>query len=204
MNLDTTDINILKTLQANGRLSFRQIAEKVKVSVPTVSSKVGQMENMGIIKGYTAVMDSEKLGGISVILTIKTKPSDMKKVSEQFLKNESVRKIFVLSNGKLELLCTFSAQHLINEFITKLADVHEIIEYDIANIVSVVKEENRAVISQEGAVVLQCSYCRKEIHDSAYKVRLDNKDYYLCCPVCQKGFEAKYSSMKAEADKAKV
>jgi Lrp/AsnC family leucine-responsive transcriptional regulator len=204
MNLDITDINILKTLQANGRLSFRQIAEKVKVSVPTVSSKVGQMENMGIIKGYTTVMDSEKLGGISVIFTIKTKPSDMKKVSEKFLKNDNVRKIFVLSNGKLQLLCTFSANHLINDFITKLADVHEIIEYDIANIVSVVKEENRAVVSPEGLVVLQCCYCKKEIHDNAYRVRFDDRDYYLCCPACQKGFEAKYENMRAEESDAKV
>ena len=51
MKLDNTDVRILKVLQENGRLSFRQIADRVKVSVPTVSSKVGTMENMGIIKG---------------------------------------------------------------------------------------------------------------------------------------------------------
>lgn len=192
MNLDNTDINILKVLQENGRLSFRQIAEKVKVSVPTVSTKVGNMENVGIITGYTAIIDSEKMGCITIIMSIRTKPADMRKVSEQFVANGSVRHIFALSNGKLQLICTFPAQHMINDFITKLAEIPEIIEYDIANIVSVVKELPRAIVSSDSSVVLQCGHCKKDMHEGSYRVRKDDRDYYVCCPVCQKGFETKY------------
>ncbi|OPY31753.1 MAG: HTH-type transcriptional regulator LrpA [Methanomassiliicoccales archaeon PtaU1.Bin124] len=204
MNLDNTDVNILKVLLENGRLSFRQIAERIKVSVPTVSSKVGNLENMGVIKGYTANIDTEKLGGISVIITLKTKPADLRRVSERFLNSERVRQMYAMSNGKLQLVCTFSSQAMINEFITSLADVPEIIEYEIANIVSVMKEGPRAVVNGDTSVVLQCSYCKKQMHDDAVKVRLGERDYYVCCPVCQKGFEAKYNSMKAEAEKAKA
>ena len=204
MNLDATDVKILKVLQENGRLSFRQIADRVKVSVPTVSSKIGTMENLGIIKGYLGRLDSEKLGGISVVLNVKTKPADTRQVAEQFLDNANVRKIFVLGNGKLLLVCTFSHQHLINEFISGLAEIHEIMEYDIANIVNVVKEEPRAIVSDEANVVLQCAYCKKEIHDHAYRVRMDGQEYYVCCPVCQKGIESKYQSLKSESNKART
>lgn len=204
MNLDTTDVNILKVMGENGRLSFRQIAERIRVSVPTVSSKVGNLENLGVIKGYRANIDTEKLGGISVIITIKTKPADIKKVSERFQKNERVRQMFSMSNGKLQMVCTFSNQSMINEFITSLAEVPEIMEYDVANIVQVMKEEARAVVGNDAFVVMQCCYCHKEMHDDSYKVRLDDKDYYVCCPVCQKGFESKYSVMKAGAEKARV
>ncbi|MFA5312988.1 MAG: winged helix-turn-helix transcriptional regulator [Methanomassiliicoccales archaeon] len=204
MNLDATDINILQVLMENGRLSFRQIAEKVKVSVPTVSNKVGNMENLGIIKGYSAKLDAEKLGGQSVFLTIKTRPSDVKKVAERFKGITNVRQLFIVSNGRLHLMCTFSNQLAVNEFITNLSEVSEIIEYDISNIVSVEKEEARAVVTEGASLVLQCSYCRKEIHDSPYKVRAGDKEYYLCCPVCQKGFEEKYESMKEAAEKVKA
>jgi Lrp/AsnC family leucine-responsive transcriptional regulator len=204
MELDITDINILKVLQENGRLSFRQIAERVKVSVPTVSTKVGNMENVGIITSYTAVMDSEKMGSITIIMTIRTKPSDMRKVSEQFVTNGSVRHIFVLSNGKLQLICTFPAHHMINDFITRLAEIPEIIEYDIANIVSVVKEEPRAIVSHDSSVVLQCGHCKKDMHDDTYRVRRDDRDYYVCCPVCQKGFESKYDQSRSESVRSKV
>jgi len=204
MNLDNTDVNILKVLLENGRLSFRQIAERIKVSVPTVSSKVGNLEDMGVIKGYTANIDTEKLGGISVIITIKTKPADLRKVSDRFHTNDKVRQMYTLSNGKLQLVCTFSSQSMINEFITSLADVHEIMEYDIANIVQVVKEGPRAVVGEESSVVLTCSYCRKEMRDDPLKIKAGDKDYYVCCPVCQKGFEQKYNTIKAEAEKARV
>jgi DNA-binding Lrp family transcriptional regulator len=43
MSLDDNDVNILHVLQDNGRLSFRQVSEKVKISVPTVSNKVGNI-----------------------------------------------------------------------------------------------------------------------------------------------------------------
>jgi Lrp/AsnC family leucine-responsive transcriptional regulator len=204
MKLDNTDVKILKVLQENGRLSFRQIADRVKVSVPTVSSKVGTMENMGIIKGYTATLDSEKLGGISVVLSIKTKPVDIKKVAEQFQDNENVRQIFMLSNGKLMLTCTFHHQHMINDFLSKMADIHEILEFDIANIVTVVKENMRATVTPESSVVLTCDHCKKEIHDNAYKVKKDDREYYVCCPVCQKGFEVKYDNLKTESVKARA
>lgn len=204
MNLDGTDINILQVLLENGRLSFRQIAERVKVSVPTVSSKVGNMENLGIIKGYSALLDSEKLGGQSVLLTVKTRPSDVKKVSKRFYDLSNVRQIYITSNGKLQLMCTFPNQYAVNEFITNLAEVPEIVEYDISNIVSVDKEDSRAMVTESSSFMIQCSYCRKEIHETTYKVKVGEKEYYVCCPTCQRGFEKKYETMKEEAGKVKA
>jgi Lrp/AsnC family transcriptional regulator, leucine-responsive regulatory protein len=199
MNLDATDIRILKVLQSNGRLSFRQIAEKVKVSVPTVSSKINSIESMGVIKGYQAELDSEKLGGISVVLDIKTRPADIRKVSERFASDEHVRKAYVLSNSRLLIVVTFTQQHLINEFVMNLSDIPEIVEYELTNIITVLKEQQRAVINPEVNVVLTCAYCNKEIRDDAFKVKEGDKEYYVCCPVCQKNLEQKIDSLKSKA-----
>jgi len=62
MDLDKTDVKILKTLLENARLSNRQIAKKVNVSVGTVISKIKKMEIEGIINGYSATLDYEGLG----------------------------------------------------------------------------------------------------------------------------------------------
>jgi len=62
MDLDKTDVKILKTLLENARLSNRQIAKKVNVSVGTVISKIKKMETEGIINGYSATLDYEGLG----------------------------------------------------------------------------------------------------------------------------------------------
>jgi len=62
MSLDKTDVKILKTLLSDARLSSRQIAKQCDVSIGTVLSRVKKMEKEGIIQGYSALLDQEKLG----------------------------------------------------------------------------------------------------------------------------------------------
>ncbi|RLI34377.1 AsnC family transcriptional regulator [Candidatus Bathyarchaeota archaeon] len=60
--MDEIDRKILNELLADSRQSFREIAKKVDVSVGTVLARVKRMEREGIIKGYTVLVDHEKLG----------------------------------------------------------------------------------------------------------------------------------------------
>jgi DNA-binding Lrp family transcriptional regulator len=62
MHLDETDVEILKTLTLDARLSSRQIAKQCGVSIGTVLSRIKRMENEGIIRGYSVLLDQEKLG----------------------------------------------------------------------------------------------------------------------------------------------
>ncbi len=62
MEIDELDSKILAELLRDSRLSFRQIAKRVGSSVGTVLSRVRRMEREGVIKGYTAILDHEKLG----------------------------------------------------------------------------------------------------------------------------------------------
>jgi DNA-binding Lrp family transcriptional regulator len=62
MRLDETDVKILKELSADARLSSRQMAKHCGVSIGTVLSRMKKMEDEGIIKGYSALLDHEKLG----------------------------------------------------------------------------------------------------------------------------------------------
>jgi DNA-binding Lrp family transcriptional regulator len=195
MNLDSTDIKILHALQENGRLSFRQIAEKVKVSVPTVSSKVSNLENMGIIKGYSAELDAEKLGGGSHIIEVFCKPSDIIKLGDRLKTLESVRRAYQLSNGRLLLVCTFPSLGAFNAFIRFISEIPELNSYETSTLVTVIKDETRALIEADGKVVLECAYCHKVMHDAGRKVRLGDKEYFICCPVCEKGLEEKYAAM---------
>jgi DNA-binding Lrp family transcriptional regulator len=62
MELDETDTKILRILLSDARLSSRQIARKTGVSVGTVLSRMKKMEQEGVIREYSAVVDHEKLG----------------------------------------------------------------------------------------------------------------------------------------------
>jgi DNA-binding Lrp family transcriptional regulator len=62
MGLDETDVKILKALTLDARFSSRQIAKQCGVSIGTVLSRMKKMENDSVIKGYSALLDHEKLG----------------------------------------------------------------------------------------------------------------------------------------------
>ena len=69
MNLDETDVKVLKALTEDARLSSRQIAKQCKISIGTVLSRIKRMEEEGVIKGYTALLDQEKLGYELTVVT---------------------------------------------------------------------------------------------------------------------------------------
>ena len=59
--LDEKDIKILRILQENCKITTKQIAKKINSPITTVFAKIKRMENLGIIKGYKAVLDARKL-----------------------------------------------------------------------------------------------------------------------------------------------
>jgi len=71
IEMNETDVKIVKGLLEDARFSSRQIAKNVGVSVGTVLSRIKKMENDGSIKGYSVILDHEKLGyQLTVIVEI--------------------------------------------------------------------------------------------------------------------------------------
>lgn len=60
--LDGVGWEILRALQENARLSYRELGRRVRLSATAVADRVRQMEEAGVITGYKAEVDTEKLG----------------------------------------------------------------------------------------------------------------------------------------------
>ncbi|WP_139852470.1 Lrp/AsnC family transcriptional regulator GigD [Acinetobacter pullicarnis] len=72
MNMDNIDHKILKLLQKNARLSNQELADEVNLSASACHRRVKILESMGIIEGYQAKINYEKLGiKVEVMIEIK-------------------------------------------------------------------------------------------------------------------------------------
>ncbi|WP_418639627.1 Lrp/AsnC family transcriptional regulator [Winogradskyella sp.] len=60
--MDDIDEKIIKMLSANARESFATIGKSVDLSAPAVGKRVKQLEEKGIILGYSLHLNHEKLG----------------------------------------------------------------------------------------------------------------------------------------------
>ncbi len=90
MILDDIDLKILDLLLQDGRISHTAIGKETDLSGPSVYARVQRLEREGIIKGYTAVLASEKVGrGLAAFVRVRTQtPEYESAVFERFIQEE--------------------------------------------------------------------------------------------------------------------
>ena len=72
--LDETDLQLLRTLQKNAKLTTKELAEAVHLTPTPVFERQKRLERLGYIKKYVAVLDPEKLDqGLQVFCKVKLK-----------------------------------------------------------------------------------------------------------------------------------
>lgn len=89
------DIRILKILQEDGRTSYSEIARRLGLSEAAVYARIQKMLRHGIIKGFKAVLDPEKLGlGLTAIVAIRAQPSKYDRVLREISEIPEVVEVY--------------------------------------------------------------------------------------------------------------
>lgn len=60
--MDRFNLMIINELQKNGKISMAELGRKIGLSPSATSERVKKMEQEGIIRGYTAIIDGDKVG----------------------------------------------------------------------------------------------------------------------------------------------
>lgn len=82
--MDHKDRQILEVLQHDGRIAHTRLAEIVDLSAPAVLARVRKLEEQGIIKGYQAVVDPDKVGNPVICFVGVTLVHHQREPLEQF------------------------------------------------------------------------------------------------------------------------
>lgn len=110
--IDELDNKILALLQKDGRMSCSDIGEKVGLSRTAVRNRINALEQSGIIKGYTAIVDplaSPKM--LSFVSRIVTEPSAYDEVTQRLMEEKCVLTLCQIS-GECELHAICVAEDL--------------------------------------------------------------------------------------------
>jgi Lrp/AsnC family leucine-responsive transcriptional regulator len=82
--LDRTGFSILRALQENARLSFSELGRQVSLSPPAVAERVRKMEEAGIIGGYHARVELDRVGlPIMAFILLKTQAEKYRRIISQ-------------------------------------------------------------------------------------------------------------------------
>ena len=95
---------ILRLLQKNARMSKEEIAVMLGISEEEVEAQIAAFEARGVIKGYTAVIDWEKVGGnhVSALIELKVAPKKdcgFDETAKQVMELKEVESVYLMSGG---------------------------------------------------------------------------------------------------------
>ncbi len=122
MLVDEADRAILRLLKENARLSFRELARKTGLSVGTVISRIKRMEKLGIIKGYSVLVDPEKLGyDITAIIELTISQGELIQVEEMIAEKENVCGVYdVTGESDAIIIARFRNRMELSNFVKDL------------------------------------------------------------------------------------
>jgi Lrp/AsnC family transcriptional regulator for asnA, asnC and gidA len=116
--MDETDLAILQSLVKNARITLSKMSEDIDVPDATISHRLKRLERE-VIKGYTVILDPEKVGlELTAIIIIQTETEKHGAVKIALSKLDEVSEVYSVS-GEYDLLTKLWAHNMeeLNEII---------------------------------------------------------------------------------------
>ncbi|WP_373190167.1 winged helix-turn-helix transcriptional regulator [Halolamina sp.] len=196
--LDETDFEILRLLTEDARRPYREIAEAVDLSSPSVSDRVSRLQEMGIIRRFTLDLDRSKLrGGVPVLVELSVQLDTVDEIRDTLALTDGVEHVFTATDPRV-----FFQSRLPNAdvrtFLTETFDTGEweaITDYEVVVLTSA--DWTPQVTGTDLAVT--CAQCGNGVREDGETLKIDGSLYYLCCPSCLELFKSRYDQFSANA-----
>ncbi|OGM02110.1 hypothetical protein A3K72_03990 [Candidatus Woesearchaeota archaeon RBG_13_36_6] len=146
MGLDEKDLKILEILKQNAKLTTSQISKKTKIPITTVYNRIKGLENGGVIKGYTVMLNHKLLGEevlvyilVTVNYNVPGKKVSQEVIANQIKKSQNVEEVNITTGEKdIIVKARFGSISQLNDFVTKT----------LRNIEGVDKTQTMVVLSE--------------------------------------------------------
>ncbi len=121
--LDEIDIKILKHLQKDGRETASKIAEKLNLTVPTITERIKRLQESSVIKGFQAIIDPKavSLDVSAVITVISSSSNNYQRVVDNAVKCPEIIQCFSTTGmGSLLLWVSTKNSQSLEELLRKI------------------------------------------------------------------------------------
>jgi len=99
VKIDNINKKILFLLQKDARMTYKEISNELKRSETTIRDRIKAMEKVGIIQGYTTLIDKTALGlnFFAIILGNPTSSSELDDITSKIKKVKNVMRVYQIS-----------------------------------------------------------------------------------------------------------
>lgn len=120
--LDEIDRNILRILQIDARKSYREIQNKLGISIGTIHNRISKLKKNGVIEGYTLKLNNEKLGyKLTFLIRINCDGKFTEEILNEIKDIPEVCSVFhTTGDQSAALICRFKGSDDVHKFIRDL------------------------------------------------------------------------------------
>jgi Lrp/AsnC family transcriptional regulator for asnA, asnC and gidA len=136
-------MQIIALLQGDSRLSFNKLAKKLGVSVGTAYNRVKTLEALGVVKGYTVVLDTSKLGfELTAIILIQAAGKHLLDVEREIANTANVIAVYdIAGEHDAAVVAKFKDRTSLNKYLQSLL-TKPYVKRTVTNVaLNVVKED---------------------------------------------------------------
>jgi len=151
MTYENLDRKLVNALLGDGRASLRSLAEDLDVSVTTVSNHLSDLEDQGIIDGYTPKVDYDALGyDVTAVLQLKIEGNALVEVTQTLRDHRQMVSVYeVTGDHDIIAIGKFRDTDDMNETIKELLTNPEIKESNTSVVLNPAKEHEQFELETE-------------------------------------------------------
>lgn len=145
--LDAIDIQIIRELEADSRVSLRKLAQKIGITANILHSRIEALERDGIILGYVPVIDAAKMGyALTAIIWIQIEGGHILEVENEISKENNVLSVYdITGEYDAAVFARFRDNQSLNAFLKKLLTEPFIKRTTTLIALNAVKEQSKMV-----------------------------------------------------------
>lgn len=146
--LDDIDLQILRMLQEDSRMSYRKIADSLGIAVGTVYNRIKRLEEERVFKAYTVMADPAKLGyELTAIILIQAEGSHLQEVEKEIAQSDSTICVYdVTGDFDIAVIARFKNRSMLNSFIKGILKTPHITRTVTNVALNVLKEDFRVKV----------------------------------------------------------
>jgi len=146
--VDDVDLRIIRLLQKDSRKSYNKISESLGIAAGTAYNRVKNLEDRGILKGYTILLDSDKLGyNLTALILIEAEGRHLPEVEKELAKLDEVISIYdITGDYDIAIISRFKDRNELNRFIKSTLKTPHVTKTVTNVVLNVVKDDLRVKV----------------------------------------------------------
>ncbi len=186
IELDQKDLIILERLNKNGRITYSKLGDELKLSVPTIKSRIEKLQKLGVFNYIGLQLNPHTMtSDRAAIINLKVDPEVKDQLFEFLSSSELVKVVYeVTDEYNVNIITQHCSLSESDQFFESLMKRQEVKHARISFIKSRIHINPHRIPKGTKLLNVRCEYCGKPI-DSNFEIgRFDQVPHYFCCTSC--------------------